>query len=157
MKYVYNTIEEYVKRMYESIDIYLPQQLDTETIATRLGMILEFFPHESMVIDQMIIIDDRLSPEQQWQDFGHELCHALLHVGNQVCVPFPFKLYQEWKAANFAFHACVPTFMLLDMELPGEEMLAIYEIQRSFKVEQEFAQKRLQQYLANSNMYQSFK
>ena len=57
MRYVYNTIEEYVKKMYESIDIYLPRQLDMETITARLGMIIEFFPHDSMVIDQSIIID----------------------------------------------------------------------------------------------------
>lgn len=134
----------------------MPRQLDMETIATRLGMTLEFYPHESMVIDQTIFVDERLSPQQQWQDFGHELSHALLHVGNQVCVPLPFKLYQEWKAANFAFHVCVPTFMLLDTELPAEEKMAIYEIQTSFKVEREFAQKRLHQFLANSKMYQTF-
>ena len=97
-----------------------------------------------------------MSPQQQWQDFGHELSHALLHVGNQVSVPLPFKLYQEWKAANFAFHVCIPTFMLLEMDLPAEERLAIYEIQKSFKVEREFAHKRLEQYLANLKMYQTF-
>lgn len=153
MKYVYNNIEEYVKRVYRSIDIYVPRQLDMETIASRLGLNVEFFPCESVVIDQSIIIDSRLSPEQQWQDFGHELCHALLHVGNQVSVPIPFKLYQEWKATNFSYHVCVPTFMLLDMELPAEERLAVYEVRKTFKVEQEFAQKRLDQYLANVKMF----
>jgi len=149
-------MEEYVKRMYGSIDIHQPRQLDMETIATRLGLVLEWIPHESMVIDQTILIDERLNPNQQWQDFGHELCHALLHVGNQVCVPLPFQLYQEWKATNFAFHVCIPTFMLHDMELPTEEDLAIYRISKSYKVEKEFAQKRLHQYLANRKMYEGF-
>lgn len=156
MKYVYNNIEEYVKRVYRSIDIYVPRQLDMETIASRLGLNVVFFPCESVVIDQSIIIDSRLSPEQQWQDFGHELCHALLHVGNQISVPIPFKLYQEWKATNFSYHVCIPTFMLLDMELPTEERLAVYEVRKTFKVEQEFAQKRLDQYLANAKMFQEF-
>jgi len=156
MKYVYNTMEDYVQRMYRTIDIHLPRQLDMETIAARLGMVLEFFPHDSMVIDQTILIDNRLSPQQQWQDFGHELSHALLHVGNQVCVPLPFKLYQEWKAANFALHICIPTFMLIDMDLPVEKRMAVYEIQQSYHVEQEFAQKRLDQYLANLKMFQVF-
>ncbi|WP_368483305.1 ImmA/IrrE family metallo-endopeptidase [Oceanobacillus sojae] len=29
-------------------------------------------------------MDSRLSPEEQWLDFAHELCHVLLQYGNQI-------------------------------------------------------------------------
>ncbi|WP_149865378.1 ImmA/IrrE family metallo-endopeptidase [Bacillus zhangzhouensis] len=36
---------------------------------------------------ELFLINTRLSPQEQWQDFGHELCHALRHEGNQLIMP----------------------------------------------------------------------
>ncbi|MDJ1631941.1 hypothetical protein QNN00_23060 [Bacillus velezensis] len=30
-----------------------------------------------------VVLDARASPQEQWQDFVHELCHVLKHTGNQ--------------------------------------------------------------------------
>ena len=149
MRPTYNLLEEYIMTMYQSIGIYHPHQLDMEDIASRLGMTLIYMPVSSFNVEKAIILDVRKSDTEQWQDFGHELCHALLHIGNQNIMPLPFRLYQEWKAVSFALHACVPTFMLERLNLPGSEPKAIYMIQETFKVDCHFAKKRLNQYILN--------
>lgn len=149
MGYRYNLTEEYVKKMYNSIGIYWPHQLDMESIASRLGAMLIFLPYRSMTMKNAILIDDRLTDCQKWQEFGHELCHVEWHDGNQRVLPSSYLEYQEWKADNFAYHACVPTFMLDRMSLPRSEAKAIYMIQETFKVDYHFAKKRLNHYILN--------
>ncbi|MBD7944753.1 ImmA/IrrE family metallo-endopeptidase [Psychrobacillus sp. Sa2BUA9] len=153
MRYTYNLMEEYVKKMYNTIGIYLPHQLDMESIAARLGTTLIYLPYGSMTVGNAILIDIRLSPTAQWQEFGHELCHVEWHDGNQRVLPSSFLEYQEWKASNFAYHACVPTFMLDRMNLPSSEVKAIFVVQETFNVDYEFAKKRLNQYLSNTYHY----
>jgi hypothetical protein len=119
-----------------------------ETIASRLGATIIYLPYESVTVHDLILIDDRLTKSEQWQDFGHELCHIEWHDGNQRVLPSSYSEYREWKAYNFAYHACVPTFMLDRMILPRSEVKAIYMIQKTFNVDYDFAKKRLDQYMS---------
>lgn len=153
MRYIHNSMEDYVKKMYNSIGIYWPHQLDMETIASRLGATIVYLPYESVTVHDLVLIDDRLTEPEQWQDFGHELCHIEWHDGNQRVLPSSYSEYREWKAYNFAYHACVPTFMLDRMILPRSEAKAIYMIQETFKVDYQFAKNRLIQYLNNQYQY----
>jgi len=153
MRYTYNLMEEYVKKMYNTIGIYHPHQLDMESIASRLGAMLIYLPYRSMTMRNAILIDDRLTECQKWQEFGHELCHVEWHDGNQRVLPPAYLEYQEWKADSFAQHACVPTFMLDRITLPSNQNKAIWTIQETFKVERSFAEKRLQQYINNNKRY----
>ena len=153
MRPTYNMLEEYIIKMYKSIGIFHPHQLDMEDIASRLGMTLIHMPVSSFNVEKTIILDVRKSDIEQWQDFGHELCHALMHIGNQNIMPLPFRLYQEWKAISFALHVCIPTFMLEQMKLTGDESKDIWMIQEKFHVEREFAQNRLQHYLNKVRQY----
>lgn len=153
MGYTYNLMEEYVEKMYNSIGIYWPHQLDMESIASRLGAMLIYLPYGSMTMKNAILIDDRLTDCQKWQEFGHELCHIEWHDGNQRVLPSSYLEYQEWKADNFAYQACVPTFMLDRMDLPTSERKALWLIQETFHVELEFAEKRLQRYVNNCKQY----
>ena len=83
---------------------------------------------------------------EQWQDFGHELCHVLWHTGNQLVMPPLYRDYQEWKAFNFGMHVCVPTFMLDDMNFPRDFGGAVSLIQETFNVTYDFAEMRLEQW-----------
>ena len=145
----YNHSEDYVNHMYQSININHPHQLDPEDIAARNGLSLVYMKAPSMRMGNIIVINEELSEEEQWQQFGHELCHALWHSGNQLRMPVPFRVYQEYKANNFAQYACIPSFMLRNMKLPKNEEIALSIIQREFKVNRTFAKKRLDQYLRN--------
>lgn len=153
MKPIYTHLEDYVFNLYSNIGISHPRQLDPELVASRLGLTILYMPIDSVTGGDLIILDERLTDPQQWQDFGHELCHSLFHPSNQLKIPKPFKEYQEWKANSFAEHACIPTFMLDKMKLPNSEEKAIWMIQEKFRVEHDFAQKRLLQYLNNQRQY----
>ncbi|WP_262499732.1 ImmA/IrrE family metallo-endopeptidase [Planococcus sp. ANT_H30] len=94
-------------------------------------------------------MDERVTTTEQWQEFGHELCHAPWHSGNQITMPIPYQVYQENKSNNFAQYACIPSFMLHNMTLPNNEKEAIWLIMETFGVEHWFAEKRLRQYMQN--------
>lgn len=149
MNYTTNWSEDYVNKMYQAIGVHRPHQLDIETISSKNGLSVIYLPRESINIDEVIFLDERLSNAEQWEEFGHELCHALWHAGNQLTLPMPFQVYQEHKSMNFAQYACVPTFMLRDMKLPALEREAVWMIQEEFGVTRAFAEKRLEQYLRN--------
>lgn len=149
MSSLYNTSEDYVNKMYQSIGIYQPHQIDLEVIASRLKTEVLLLPSDPLRLDNLIILDSRTSKAQQWQDFGHELCHVLWALGNQIDMPIPWEVYQESKANNFAQYACIPPFMLQQMALPIHERDGILLLQETFNVEWEFAEKRLQQHLRN--------
>lgn len=145
MKYQTTIIEDWVKNFYYSIDIYQPRQLDLEEIAARLGILVHYKNFSSRVYSGEIILDNRLSLQEQWEDFGHELCHVLRHYGNQTYMTISFLDHQEAQANNFALHFCVPTFMLLRNEIINYLNIedGIEFVTETFNVTENFAKKRL--------------
>lgn len=151
MKYTYTHVEDYVQALYESIDIYQPQQLDIETISSRLGLTVEYFYTPAGTLGTTVILDSRLPYSTQWQQFGHELCHALWHAGNQLRLPLSFRLYQEWTADIFAQHICIPTFMLQRIPFSKYDADNINMIQEKFKTNHDFAAKRYSNYMRRTS------
>lgn len=145
----YNNLEEYVTKLLNRINIYQPHHMTIEKVYSRLGLSVHYIPHDSMVIAGKIFLDNRKNDAALWQDFGHELCHALWHAGDQAFIPFSMREYQEWKAENFAQHLCMPTFMLNSITLPNNEKEAVWLLMETFGVEYWFAEKRLRQYIRN--------
>ncbi|WP_344914101.1 ImmA/IrrE family metallo-endopeptidase [Paenibacillus hodogayensis] len=143
-------LEQSIERLYRAMNMREAHQLDPETIASHLGIWLHYAPFASRAIDraglQSIVLDSRLSRQEQWQDFGHELCHVLHHGGNQLTISEAFIRFQETKAVNFAYQFCIPTFMLLDAELPKLESEAVAAVASQFGVAPEFAKERLKRH-----------
>ncbi|GIP35500.1 hypothetical protein J2TS4_47100 [Paenibacillus sp. J2TS4] len=107
-------------------------------------------PFQSSHIDRglgmySINIDSRLSSEQQWEDFLHELCHVLRHSGNQFLMPESFLEWQEQDANSFVPYAAIPFFMLKRMELPPHQNDLIDLLTATFKVTRKLAKKRVEQ------------
>ncbi|MDA2639658.1 MULTISPECIES: ImmA/IrrE family metallo-endopeptidase [Bacillus] len=148
--YYTTQIEDSIKKLYQSVSIFLPEEIDMVRISEKLNVWLHFAPFGSRAIYRndlpSIIIDSRKSFHHQWEDFGHELCHILFHAGNQLHIPKTFIDYQEAKAQNFMLQFCVPTFMLRKIDFPGTRMEAIYLIAKTFNVSFEIAHKRLLHY-----------
>lgn len=148
----YSHLEDYIKTFYTQMKIDSPELLDMKAIAKELNIKLFYWEEKSQAIlyDDMsaIFIDCRLSPEKQWQDFNHELCHVLIHAGDQIFMPPLFREYQEFKANNFMYHACVPTFMLEKLNLIDCTPRPINYVQQLFNVEYEFARIRLENYIS---------
>lgn len=146
MKYQTTLLEDWIKEFYFNIDVYYPRQLDLFDIAARLGIFVHFEEFSSRVYNGEIIIDSRLSPEEQWEDFGHELCHLLRQEGNQLLLMRNQLLdIQEAKAENFALQFCAPTFMLLKNKVVNYLNIqdGIPFVVEKFNVTEEFAKKRL--------------
>ncbi|WP_242272364.1 ImmA/IrrE family metallo-endopeptidase [Bacillus cereus group sp. BfR-BA-01538] len=149
-QYYTTQTEDYIEKLYKSLSIFIPEQLNMITIAQNLNIWLHFAPFGSRAIYRKdlpsIVIDNRKVSHHQWEDFGHELCHILFHVGNQLYVPKMFLDYQEAKARNFMLHFCIPTFMLRKLDLPETKKEAIYFISKTFNVSFKVAKQRLTHY-----------
>lgn len=148
--YYTTQLEDYIQKLYQSLDIFVPEQLNMITISSKLNIWLHFAPFGSRAIYRTnlpsIIIDNRKAIPHQWEDFGHELCHILFHVGNQLHMPKMFLDYQEAKAKNFMLHFCIPTFMLKKLNLPDTRLEAVCLIAETFNVSFQIANERLLRY-----------
>ncbi|MGE8004238.1 ImmA/IrrE family metallo-endopeptidase [Lysinibacillus sp. NPDC093216] len=154
----YKTLtENFIKELYTRISVITPQQLDFQMIAMQLGIQVFYWPDKNQALflknQAYIFINEELTNQQQWQDFCHELAHVLLHSGHQGRT-FPlFREYQENKANNFMYHACVPSFMLEELEQLDASSLTVQHVQQLFNVEYDFAVKRLEQYISNKQLF----
>ncbi|UOR10735.1 ImmA/IrrE family metallo-endopeptidase [Halobacillus amylolyticus] len=155
--YHYTPLESYIREFLLSLSIRTPHQLTIDHIIERLNIQVYYWDDKSEAMiykgKKRIFINKLLSREERWQIFAHELCHIMMHHGSQFNMPESFLAYQEWKAENYALHLCVPTFMLLQMELPFRKSEAIYAVSSTFGVTPQFASRRLQhlenQYIAS--------
>lgn len=113
LNYEPTLLEKEIEKIYYKLEIYHPSQLNMKAIGNLLDLKIHFIDITSRVFEGEIIIDCRLTYQEQWENFAHELCHLFYHTGNQYLMIKNFLLnYQEYKADNFALHFCIPTFML---------------------------------------------
>jgi hypothetical protein len=142
-------LEQWIETLYRHFEILTPEQLNIEYIADRLDIWVYFREMESRHLDRgglfSINIDKRLSPQEQWEDFLHELCHVLRHTGNQFKMPGPLVEWQEQHAANFQLYAAIPSFMLKGMKLPILQVEIVDLLATEFHVTYELAERRLLQ------------
>ncbi|UDK97179.1 ImmA/IrrE family metallo-endopeptidase [Lysinibacillus sphaericus] len=147
----YSHLEDFIKEFYFKMNIITPPLLDFREIAKNLGIKVFYWSETSQALYAndlpYIFLDESLTQQQQWQDFCHELAHVLLHTGDQFFMYPLFREYQEYKANNFMYHACMPTFMLDELQLYDYLPQTVLKLQELFNVEYEFAMKRLTQYL----------
>lgn len=149
---IYSNLEDFVEKIYQELGILTPKEIDMYAISRGLNIKLRFWDETSEATESngsyWIFINETLTPQDQWQDFAHELCHVLQHEGYQQKMSMSFVLYQEVKADNFMYQFCVPTFMLEDYKIANyynvEDGIPI--IARDFNVTEEFARKRLIQF-----------
>ncbi|MFC2948579.1 ImmA/IrrE family metallo-endopeptidase [Virgibacillus sediminis] len=138
-------LEDAIEELYLKLGVVDPDH-PIDDVAERAGITLCYFKNPPFTMRGVINLDPRHSKEKQKEIFGHELCHALFHTGIQLIMPDAFRLKQEYQARNFAFHFCVPTFMLKDIKLPRHRNKAIYKISQIFEVTPVFAEERLIRY-----------
>ncbi len=138
-------IEDYIYQLYRKIDILSPTDLNTFVVAFKLGVKITYRKRLFVYRNEIILKQESL--EKQWQMFGHEICHHLRHVGNQLNMPKLFVDYQEYQADYFAYHFCVPTFMLQQLK-----EVTVYDVMRLFNVEYDFALRRIEMYKSKVTM-----
>lgn len=130
-------LEEYILQLFNSLSINNPDQLSLEQIAEKLNIEVRYTDF-SMCYNETIFLS-KSDKRREWQEFGHEICHYLRHSGNQVRMHPLFVELQEYQADFFAYHFCIPTFMLEDLY-----NFNVYNIMQVFDVEYAFARRRLE-------------
>jgi len=74
-----------------------------------------------------------------------------------MLLPASLVQLQEAQATNFALHFCVPTFMLLELELPHTEKEIVYVLSETFGVEPLFAKRRWDRFKEQWESYRFYK
>jgi len=140
-----NRTELFVMEFYKTINVLDTSLLSIANISEKLNVNVHYWNHSSAVAnfkeDCCMFINQRKTHSEQWQDFGHEMHHYFFDEISYDKLNESYGIYGETKADYFAYHFCVPTFML--MKLKG---VSVYEVMSIFNVEYEFAMRRLDMY-----------
>lgn len=143
--FFYSKTEDYVKKFLKRLFIVEPSGLSINRISASMNLTVKYWEFSSETVIRkskcIVFLNEAQSEQAQWQEFTHELCHILWHVGRQEHLPKSFVELQEWQAEYFSYHLCVPTFML--QKIPK---LSVQAIMHTFNVERGFAEKRLEMY-----------
>lgn len=148
LSYIYKPfpIEQEVTRMYKSMKIYRPEDIDIRKIAYYFRIHLKFSDKRSYSAEigrfKLININIHLSKKKQREVFFHELCHLLRHYGNQYeNMPKDFKDLQEWDAAHFTRYAAIPFHLLKYLDLKSPTL--INDMAQTFAISEEICQDRM--------------
>ena len=140
-----NQTEQFVMKFYQSININNPFTLSMEYVSDKLNMYLIYWKNTSALAIYnekcFMFINTNLSKQKQWQDFGHEMYHYFFDETNYSILNESYAEYGETKADYFAYHFCVPSFMLHQFK-----EVSVYDVMELFNVEYDFALRRLKMY-----------
>lgn len=150
-----NRTAKCVKKFYGNAGIDTPDSMTMERITDLLEIELILWPFSSEIVEYKgrykVFINENVNEQKQWQEFGHEMKHYFYDKENQKHLENSFQFYQEVKADYFAYHFCVPTFMLYKL---GN--VTVYDVMRIFNVEFDFAIRRIEMFCNNYVMKGDF-
>ncbi|MED1881101.1 hypothetical protein EDM54_01465 [Brevibacillus borstelensis] len=118
--YKTSEVEEWLYDLYKANGIYHACDLDIDHIASIFNaVIVESKNCRSQVIfdDEfcMILLGEHLDNKTRREHFFHELCHPLMHVGNQNHLPRGLVDLQEIQAAQFQLYSSIPVYMIEEL------------------------------------------
>lgn len=146
MGYTTTVLEDWITKKYERNKILSPPEIDLQQIAKSERIFIHRKPmsarYDKYGRYQAIVLDSRCTPEEQREQFFHELCHILRHVGHQSMLPEAFRELQEWDANRFAMYAALPYFMVKKYDYFNPSL--IEDLARDFKVSEELCVKRME-------------
>src|SRR5690625_4173623 len=129
-----NNTERYIHFLFDTIKIDSTDKLDIVHISSTLNIPIHYWEYSSELTsykdNHKMFIDENQSKQKQWQDFGHEMYHFFFDEISYNQLNESYGRYGETKADYFAYHFCVPTFMLQQMK--GFD---VYDVMNLFNVE----------------------
>ncbi|WP_010279822.1 ImmA/IrrE family metallo-endopeptidase [Paenibacillus senegalensis] len=142
--------EQWIEDVFLRYSIIQPQHLCIDYVARKFNIWVYYRKFNSAHFQlgrglYSVNIDARLTKEEQWEDFLHELCHVLRHEGNQLVMAESFRRWQEQDANHFVPYAAMPFFMLKRLEIPQQKEDILDLFIHTFKVTRTLAEKRLEQ------------
>lgn len=143
--YTTTSLEDYIQTIYTKMQIKTARDINITRIARHHSIFIHYkqLPSRYDVFHRYraINLDARISPDKQREDFFHELCHILRHVGRQSMMPEAFRELQEWDAKRFTMHAALPYFMLKNYDLDNPTLIP--DLASEFKVTEKLIKKKL--------------
>lgn len=160
--YTTSALEDWITKRYIKLGIMRPADISSNRIARSYGIFIHRneMPARYDIYGryQAIILDSRCTPEEQREQFFHELCHILRHVGHQSMMPEAFRQLQEWDANRFTMYAALPYFMVKKYDYNNLHL--IEDLAEDFKVSEELCIKRMdhikRNIIANSSLVRSY-
>jgi hypothetical protein len=112
-----NDLENWIYQTYQKHGIHYASDLDIHRIASVLDIDLVFTKGPSQATFDndgfcVIFINAYLSDHEKRAVFFHELCHPLMHYGDQNNMSELFKELQEIQAGHFQLYASMPIYLV---------------------------------------------
>jgi Zn-dependent peptidase ImmA (M78 family) len=148
--YIPTDIERKVEMLYRERNILAPPDLEISKVAKLFNVYVDYSKGPQRAIwdedTSVIFINPNQAEEKQREVFFHELCHPLMHYGDQTKMHCKsFRDLQEFQANQFQLYAAVPFYMLKELDLPVYEYQIINTIRVTFKIPLSLAKKRFDQ------------
>lgn len=140
-----SNLEDFIEKIYSSYNLKKLCKYKLTELADILEIDVVLDSPKNRIVQDLIFIQSG-SKEKQLEAFAHELGHYYRHVGHQKNMPVPYREFTEWQANQFAYHFCIPTFMLLKEDLPFCEHKAILIVAGRYGVTYRMAKKRLRMF-----------
>ncbi|MGI8316872.1 ImmA/IrrE family metallo-endopeptidase [Halobacillus mangrovi] len=146
-QYTTTALEDWVSNWYIKRKFQYPLDLKLRKIAMQYEIFIHYKPFESRYARfgkyREIVLNSTLDRVTQREQFFHELCHAIRHVGKQTMMPEAFRELQERDAQHFTLYAALPFHMVKKYDLDDPELLDRWSY--DFKVSYELCDERLEQ------------
>lgn len=146
MRYITSALEDWITKKYMRFGIKNPDDININRIAKiyRIYIHQKELPARYDIYGryQAIILDSRCTEQEQREQFFHELCHILRHVGHQSMLPTAFRELQEWDANHFTMYAALPFFMIREYDFQSPYL--IQDLVEDFKVTEKMCIKRIE-------------
>ncbi|WP_179134077.1 ImmA/IrrE family metallo-endopeptidase [Halobacillus massiliensis] len=146
-QYTKTALEDWVSSWYKLHNFWLPNDLIPKEIAMKCNIFVHYKPLDSYYIRfgryREIVLNSKLGSHQQREEFFHELCHAIRHVGKQSMMPEAFRELQERDAKHFTLYAALPYHMIKRYDIEDPDIIERWS--HDFKVSEELCEERLYQ------------
>ncbi|MGI8314902.1 ImmA/IrrE family metallo-endopeptidase [Halobacillus mangrovi] len=142
-QYTTTVLEDWVSNWYMKHKFQFPMDLKLRKIAMKYEIFIHYKPFESRYVRygryREILLNSTLDIVTQREEFFHELCHAIRHVGKQTMMPEAFRELQERDARHFTLYAALPYHMIKRYDLNDPELLDrwAYDFKASYKLSEE--------------------
>ncbi|MFC7062837.1 ImmA/IrrE family metallo-endopeptidase [Halobacillus seohaensis] len=157
-QYTTTALEDWVSNWYIKHKCQQPADLNLNKIAMKYEIFIHYKPFETRYARfgryREIVLNSTLDDVTQREQFFHELCHAIRHVGKQTMMLDAFRELQERDARHFTLYSALPYHMIKRYDLDDPELLDLWA--HDFKVSYELCQERLEQIKRRSDCTKSF-
>lgn len=151
LNYTTTALEDWITQRYSRLHIKTAIDIDIKRIARYYDIYIHYKPlparYDIFGRYRAIVLDSRVSLEEQREQFFHELCHILRHVGHQSMMPSAFRELQEWDANRFMMYAALPYYLIRKYDFNNSYL--IHDLANDFKVREDLCKKRLEQIKRN--------